>query len=68
MLAVLLMRFAQVELRSKEWKDGWGTIRGVEWGIGQDVREGRIVLNPMLVSYLEREGVYWPGAWMQGPA
>lgn len=25
--------------------------------IGQDVREGRIVLNPRLVSYLEWEGV-----------
>lgn len=30
--------------------------------IGQDVCEGRIVLNPSLVSYLEREGVYRPGA------
>ena len=24
--------------------------------IGQDVREGRIVLNPRLIAYLEREG------------
>ncbi len=125
MVAVLLMRLAEVELRGKEWKDGGGApfeewIEGLRqadrekilrrhslvgqgvlevfrmvrltrnrylhrWSqghaslakdaeacfhaatglvveaIGQDVREGRIVLNPRLVSYLEREGLYRPG-------
>ena len=126
MVAVLLMRLAEVELRGKEWKEGgqatyeewieglgqarrekilrqhslvgqdvvemFRTIRLTRSGylhrwsqghaslakdaeacfhaatglvveaIGQDVREGRIVLNPRLIAYLEREGVYRPGA------
>ena len=28
--------------------------------IGQDIREGKIYLNPALIKYLQRKGVYTP--------